>query len=513
MLDEIIYHINSYEGYNCNHVQEIEENFCISFTYNNNCFYMLIEFPYDPSNRDVNILISEMEQRSYPHVLRLGDIWEMHRDLRFICLVQKEFLYYWNHAIKKVGKDMLIAEIYLPDNKKACEVECIKIRRPNSFIQRIIIKEQSIMINSIYAETGLMEKGLLVPIIDSTDIIPPTDKNLWECKIILDIVANQQKDRISLTDYKYLKKLSVNGLQKIIVFTMMIPTGIEIAFVALLKFKDNKKKPFFEKIRDDLLEIIPIYSERRDIDYMVKRIGGDNCFLAKKVLVIGAGSVGSYLIAELAKLGIMNMSIADIDNLETGNKAKAMKSQLEKMYPQANISVYENLLDKKDTSDINFFNNFDLIIIAVGSSDTQRKYNLIFKQLGLHCAVVYNWLDAEGKGCHVLYSDYKYKGCFNCLFQKKGDVIGQNKSSFADGSEVTIGEGCGGSFTPYGNEVLLKNTYITMELVRKALIGELNQNVLISCRNNFESLNTALNLDVIISSDFYEESCEVCGKT
>lgn len=567
MLSTIINQINSYTGFQCLPIEcsESEGNYYIAFTFNNLKYVMEITYPNDPVERLIFIYLLEDQIESYPHIIRINyrDINYRGRSFRYLCLIdkeeyifslmtlaeyidlmlgqlerlmnlnareikieyQKEFLYYWNQAAKKIGNNMLIAEIYLPPEKEACEVDCVSVSGSKFLNKKILIKQHSIFVNPIYAEMGLTETGLLIPITDSTDLIPPTCGKLWDKNTILDIVSNQTKDRISVNDYKYLRKLSVNSLHKIIVFTMMIPTGIEIAFVALLKFKDNKKKLFFDKIREDLVDIIPIYSGRSDIDYMVKRVGGDNLFLNKRVLIIGAGSVGSYLITELAKKGIMNMTIADTDELEPGNilrhrlgknyvsknKAQAMKFELERMYPQANISAYQDLFDKRETSKISFFNKFDLIILTVGSSDVQRKYNKFFKQIKLQCSVIYNWLDAEGKGSHVLYVDYAHKGCYDCLFQDNGAYIPHNKVSFTDGSEVLIGEGCGGSFTPYGNEVLLKNTYIALEIIQKALSGELHENILVSCRNNFDSLKTALNLDVTINQDFYEESCDVCG--
>lgn len=563
MLDEIIRQIDAYTGFSCisNECSESEGNFYIPFTFKNLQYYMFIICPNDPTTRQIDVWMEDKELLSYPHMLRLNNksIDYKDKNLYSLCLVnneehifssmntaehvdlfvkqlerlmnltpteidiefQKEFLYYWNQTVAK----KIWADIYISSKREAYEIECIHVRSAASDIQRILIKTPFLYINSIYVEPGTIEKGLFIPITDSPGIVPPTKQNVWNSGTILNIIMNPKRDRISAKDYEFLKKLFVRGMQKFVIFSMKVPNGMEITFLALFKFASSEKKLFIEKIRQDLLDIEPIFCERSDVDYMIKRIGGDDVYLDKKILIIGAGSVGSYLISEIVKIGVMNISISDVDELKTGNimrhrlgenyvlknKAIAMKMELEKMYPQAKIYTYKDLFDKKGTSGSEFYNKFDLIILAIGSTDAQRRYNKFFKLHKINVPVIYNWLDAEGKGCHLLYIDYKHKGCFECLFREKGVPLGNNKASFASGRESLLAEGCGGSFTPYGNEVLLKNTYIAMEIVRKALKGELNENILVSSYNNFQSLNTTLNFDTKINSNFHEESCEICG--
>ncbi len=559
MLDEIIDLINTYTGFSCISTEctETEGNYYIPFSFKNFHYNMDILCTNDPTTRQIDIWMQDKELLSYPHMLCLND---KDKKLYSLCLVnkeehifssmsiaehvdlyirqldklmnltlteidiefQKEFLYYWNQIAinNKIG-----AEVYISNKREACEVDCIHTRSAASDFQKILIKEPSLYINTIYVESGNVEKGLFIPITDSMGIVPPTKQNVWDRETILNIIMNQKRDRISAKNYEFLKKLFVRGKQKFVVFSMKIPKGMEITFLALFKFASSEKKLFVEKIRQDLLNIEPIFCERSDVDYMLKRMGGDDVYLDKKILIIGAGSVGSYLISEIAKLGVMNISISDKDDLKTGNimrhrlgknyipenKAIAMKKELEKMYPQAKISTYKDLFNKKGTSSSEFYNKFDLIILAIGSTDAQRRYNKFFKFHKIKVPVIYNWLDAEGKGCHLLYIDYKHKGCFECLFRKNGVPLESNKVSFVNGNELLLGEGCGGSFTPYGNEVLLKNTYIALEIVGRALKGEINENILVSSRNNFQSLDTVINFDTTINSNFYEESCEICG--
>jgi molybdopterin/thiamine biosynthesis adenylyltransferase len=564
MLDEIIHLINSYTGFLCIDTEcfESEGDFFIPFTFKEFHYYMTILYPNDPTTRQIKVSMKDDKGLlSYPHIFLQNNtrINVEGENLFYLCLVnkeehifssmsiaehvnlymeqlerlmnltqtqidtefQKEFLNYWNQTVTQ----KIWVDIYISNKREVCEVECLHVRNIAPDIQRILIKEPFMHINSTYTESGTMEKGLFIPIADSVGIVPPTKQNAWNNGTILDIIINQKRDRISPQDYEFLKKLFIRGKHKYVVFSMKIPNGMEITFLALIKFANSEKKLFIEKIREDLLDIEPIFCERSDVDYMIKRIGGEDAFLDKKILIIGAGSVGSYLISEIVKIGIMNISISDKDELSTGNimrhrlgknyiltnKAIAMKMELEKMYPQAKISTYNDLFDKKGTSGSEFYNKFDLIILAIGSTDAQRRYNKFFKLHKINVPVIYNWLDAEGKGCHLLYIDYKHKGCFECLFREKGVPLGINKASFASGGEALLAEGCGGSFTPYGNEVLLKNTYIAMELVSKALKGELNENILVSSRNNFQSLSSAINFDATISTNFYEESCEICG--
>lgn len=124
---------------------------------------------------------------------------------------------------------------------------------------------------------------------------------------------------------------------------------------------------------------------------------------------------------------------------------------------------------------------------------------------------IFNWLDAEGKGSHVLAMRYSQKGCFDCLFRDKGEFTTKNKVTYADGTERVIGNGCGGSFSPYGNNVLARNTVLALSVLQAILDGSITRNTIASIRNEFTSLVSSISMTPVIDEDFAEEGCDICG--
>ena len=154
---------------------------------------------------------------------------------------------------------------------------------------------------------------------------------------------------------------------------------------------------------------------------------------------------------------------------------------------------------------------YNIIIVAVGGTDLQRQFNYRFSKIGNTAWFIYNWLDAEGKGAHALAMRYTHKGCYNCLFYDKGEPSAINKVSFADGSERVIGNGCGGSFSPYGNNVLIRNTSLVLSVLQGVINGSITRNTVTSIRNDFSSFESSLAIVPVIDSDFAEERCDICG--
>lgn len=83
--------------------------------------------------------------------------------------------------------------------------------------------------------------------------------------------------------------------------------------------------------------------------------------------------------------------------------------------------------------------------------------------------------------------------------------------SYADGTERVIGNGCGGSFSPYGNNVLVRNTSLVLSVLQGILNGSITQNTVASLRNDFSTLESSISMVPVIDSDFAEERCDICG--
>lgn len=179
--------------------------------------------------------------------------------------------------------------------------------------------------------------------------------------------------------------------------------------------------------------------------------------------------------------------------------------------PLVLIDEISNLLEMDDSLLSKTLEKYQVVIVAVGGTDLQRRFNYRFAKIKSTAWFLYNWLDAEGKGSHALAMRYSQKGCFNCLFYNSGELFGQSKVSYADGSERVIGNGCGGSFSPYGNNVLVRNTSLAISMLSGILDGTISKNTVASIKNDFSSLENSITAIPIINDSFAEERCEICG--
>ena len=128
--------------------------------------------------------------------------------------------------------------------------------------------------------------------------------------------------------------------------------------------------------------IIPITVSRIDKMYLMTRSNeAINILTDKKILLIGCGSVGSYIANELVKSGIEKMMLIDDDHLYEINvfrhllgleyvgqyKCVALQNFLEKNIPDLKIlSLVADIEDAVQEGSIEF-EDYDLIISATGS--------------------------------------------------------------------------------------------------------------------------------------------------
>lgn len=127
-----------------------------------------------------------------------------------------------------------------------------------------------------------------------------------------------------------------------------------------------------EKIEYAIEKIECLTVNRCDYYYLNKQIGNDTSIIGKKIAIIGAGSLGSYIAVELVKSGIKELAIYDPDILEKENilrhqcelvwskcsKVNALKYKLQKIHPEIIIKANkEYVTDEILERDINEFDS------------------------------------------------------------------------------------------------------------------------------------------------------------
>ena len=149
-----------------------------------------------------------------------------------------------------------------------------------------------------------------IPITDKRRILPPTRDKKWTAENIQMIVCGKKFNRISHDSYISLGKEKIKTNNVAIVFEMEV-AGNYIDFTAIIRFKSAKNDTLLNKIRQEIIEVLPVVSRRVDYYYLCKQIGNETSLLDKKVLLVGAGSLGSYIAKEIVKAVVKEITIYD----------------------------------------------------------------------------------------------------------------------------------------------------------------------------------------------------------
>ncbi len=444
-------------------------------------------------------------------VIRLLSLSESEEQREF----RKEFLYFWNEASRNKRKAKLFVESSTSLKKLTFFVKknTLIAIEPETQLNKYFLKECSLDVS----------EGLHIPLINSKGVLPPFKEQPWTIDS-LKYIINQC---ISESNVELLEEVLFSSNIVFLAFEMKLSETIPITFLLKLEFRNKKKGNIFERLQD-IISIEHWSSQRCDSGYLYKRIGVNTNNTDKKVLVIGAGSLGSYILSELPKMGIGNITVFDNDDLSdenimrhrlgslytNTNKAFAMKFELESSFPQLLVD-YKNEKFKEDKIISYNLEQYDMIIVTTGGTDFMLNLNRTFKEHAINIPVIFSWIEANGIGVHSLLVDYNKKGCFQCLYT---DAV-KNKAHYGNNqSNISfVGTGCGSVFNSYGNLTLLKGSTMILEIIQMQLGGllENEKNPLYSIRTR----NPAVSKDFVISKrdfetakDFYiSERCEVCG--
>jgi molybdopterin/thiamine biosynthesis adenylyltransferase len=201
------------------------------------------------------------------------------------------------------------------------------------------------------------------------------------------------------------------------------------------------------------------------------------------VLVIGVGSIGSFVANCLAQAGVGRLGFVDPDSLSWantgrhflgaesvgGNKAQSMKEKLLKQYPtiQECIAVgtrWEHAIRKNAT----LFDRFDLILSLTGSWCSDAGLNDWAMRNPSKCQFMFGWLEPFAAAGHVV-SITKGGGCLQCGFSETGQPnLRVFEWPYLE-STMLKESGCGTYFQPYG----VAETQHTIAMITETVIENL----------------------------------------
>ena len=216
--------------------------------------------------------------------------------------------------------------------------------------------------------------------------------------------------------------------------------------------------------------------------------GGMMSTLIKKdvsIAVLGCGSLGSFLTMSLARCGISKLLLVDKECLSPENtprhlcglleascnmqKVEAVKKRVIEHFPDTECNIfYADILELLE-KDEKVLNNYNMVIVALGSRAVERRINYLLKKGLINSPVLFLWLEPLGVGGHILYIDPKNGGCYDCSFNEEGNFI----YSISNTSESfqKRESGCQSTFLPY-----LSLTVEQFSLVASRIISSLLDN-------------------------------------
>jgi molybdopterin/thiamine biosynthesis adenylyltransferase len=205
--------------------------------------------------------------------------------------------------------------------------------------------------------------------------------------------------------------------------------------------------------------------ERFSRQIILRDIGilGQKKILSSKVLIIGAGGLGSPVVEFLARAGIGSLGIVDDDKVSLSNlhrqslyntsdigkfKVKIAKDKIKKINPSTKVTIYKIRLNNKNFNKI--INDYEYIVDGSDNFSTKFLLNdfcLKFKKVLVTAAI------SKFDG-HIFTFNFKDKKipCLRCFFQESNisdDLLNCE-------SEGILGTVAGIVGTIQANEVLKK---------------------------------------------------------
>jgi molybdopterin/thiamine biosynthesis adenylyltransferase len=427
---------------------------------------------------------------------------------------QKEFLYYWNSETNYDN----IFQVYLDQDNQVAEMDVFFNKSIVRLTDRRI--ELSDLEETVKGERRwvhhLEKNAFFIPIKDCRGILPPHRGYKWTAKDVQEIIYGKQIEHISDESFERIKTLIPKTQDVILVFGMRTETT-NIAFTLNIRCKNRVGHSLLEKILTDITAVEPLFTKRKDYSFLSEQIGNDIGTKRKKVLLVGAGSLGSYVAFELVKNGFTHLKIYDDDTLAEENtlrwayegfgigasKTQTLKIMLEWLHPQILIDSCNKKLDTESLTEE--LKDTDIIIFTIGNSDAQLKFNKVLKQQVFTKPVLYVWLEEGGLYSHILFVDYRKPGCFECLYTDTSGEKVNNRARKNTGLAVEKGmirNGCGGTRAAYGTSILLKTTAALLDTLHEIDRNKLTKNTLI------DITPTRVGASDII---FPMEACNCCG--
>ncbi|MDA9075219.1 HesA/MoeB/ThiF family protein [Amylibacter sp.] len=238
---------------------------------------------------------------------------------------------------------------------------------------------------------------------------------------------------------------------------------------------------------------------------LLREIGGQGQSKLRKakVLVVGAGGLGSPILSYLAAAGVGTIGVIDDDLVSLSNlqrqvlfdedhldypKVFAVKDKIKKLNPFIDILPFNRRLTTLEAELL--FIEFDLIVDGSDNFSTRQVVNLACVKLNkpLVSGAISQW-----EGQVSIFNETKNSACYACIFPiEPADGLAPN---CAEGGVMGALPGIIGSVM--ASEVIKKITGAGVNLTNKLMIFD-------ALNNEFSKINIKKNIDCKICKEHYE---------
>ena len=184
--------------------------------------------------------------------------------------------------------------------------------------------------------------------------------------------------------------------------------------------------------------------------------------LDKSVTVFGCGSVGSFVVEDLARSGVGSINLVDNDNLEWANvgrhvlgatsvgknKAVELAARLQRKYPHLAISGFDASATGVIESDRQHLLDVDLIVSAMGNWGAESALNRWHNDTGRQFPIVYGWTEDHALAGSTVAIAHK-GGCLACGLNRVGAPT-EPTTIWQDAQDLHTEPSCADHYRPYG---------------------------------------------------------------
>lgn len=258
--------------------------------------------------------------------------------------------------------------------------------------------------------------------------------------------------------------------------------------------------------------IVPIELQRVDPSWALTRDYGATVFSerrAKRVLVLGCGSLGGLVIEALARSGVGNLDIVDSEVFDSPNvsrhilglkeirasKASAIAQRIREAVPGIVISGYQDDARTWVTKNCTQ-HSYDLVVDCTAEFSVRILLARLRATIFGACPVIHTWVEPYCAAAHVIATtiDDPWPN------EDPADTA-VNVADYSEAKTIVNLPACSDGFHPYGVADIMQAAGFASERIISVLDNELKESIVwswIRCQAFFDALSVRINTREIV---------------